>query len=133
RISPDLPLHYGDWTIPPGTPVSMTQMFIHDDASIFTSPKRFLPERWVGEIEGQDPAELRRFLVPFSRGTRQCVGINLAYAELYLTLGEMFGPEGVEMKLFETGAEDVEVVHDFFNPCARLDGKGVRVVVQGGA
>jgi len=133
RISPDLPLHYGDWTIPPGTPVSMTQMFIHDDASIFALPKRFLPERWLGEMEGQDPAQLRRFLVPFSRGTRQCVGINLAYAELYLALGKVFGLGGVEMALFETGKEDVEVVHDFFNPCARLDGNGVRVLVLGEA
>lgn len=34
------------------------------------------------------------------------------------------------MKLFETGMADVEVQHDFFNPSARLDSRGVRVLVE---
>lgn len=56
----------------------------------------------------------------------------LAYAELYLMLGTLFGPGGVgrRMQLWETGVEDVECAHDFFNPSPRLDSKGMRVVLQ---
>lgn len=142
RVSPDTALRYGDWVIPAGTPVSMTQMFIHNDAGIFESPEVFVPERWLpssasgdsgaGTVD-KDPSHLRRFLVPFSRGTRSCVGMNLAYAEIFLALGALFRPVGaggVELELFETDRSDVEVVHDFFNPSPRLDSKGVRVLVR---
>lgn len=47
-------------------------------------------------------------------------------------LGTLFGPGGVgrRMQLWETGVEDVECAHDFFNPSPRLDSKGMRVVLQ---
>lgn len=139
RVSPDTALRYGEWVIPAGTPVSMTQMFIHNDAGIFQSPSSFTPERWLpsstsGDSGAKDPSHLRKFLVPFSRGTRSCVGMNLAYAEIFLALGALFRPVGaggVELELFETDGSDVEVVHDFFNPSPRLDSKGVRVLVKG--
>ncbi|KAK7701576.1 hypothetical protein SLS57_011695 [Botryosphaeria dothidea] len=52
RISPDTALRVpgadeGVATIPPGTPVSMTQMFLHEDLSIFPEPTAFRPERWL--------------------------------------------------------------------------------------
>jgi cytochrome P450 len=67
-------------------------------------------------------------LVNFSRGTRACLGINLAYAEIYLTLAAVF--RRFDLELFETTREDVDIVHDFFSPSARLDSKGVRVLVK---
>ncbi|KAK5001880.1 hypothetical protein LTR39_006828, partial [Cryomyces antarcticus] len=54
--------------------------------------------------------------------------MNLAYAEIYLTLGALFGPRGgVEMELYETSRRDVDVVHDFFNPAPAAGSRGVRV------
>ncbi|KAF2144118.1 uncharacterized protein K452DRAFT_267281 [Aplosporella prunicola CBS 121167] len=134
RISPDTALHVPNYAlaIPPGTPVSMTQMLLHDNADIFGSPRAFLPHRWLGP----DAPELRRFLVPFSRGTRQCVGMNLAYAEIFLTLGRLFRPVGeggLALELWQTGRSDVDVAHDFFNPVPRLGSKGVRVLVGKGS
>ena len=132
RVSPDTALHYGDWVIPPGTPVSMTQMLVHNNPQIFTSPLTFLPERWLPDA-GPSSSLLKHFLVPFSRGTRQCVGINLAHAEIYLALGTIFRPigkGGLDLELFDTDRSDVDVAHDFFNPSARLDSKGVRVLVK---
>lgn len=134
RISPDTALHYRDWTIPPGTPVSMTNMFIHQDAALFPDPQTFCPDRWLDESDKYPPSqEARRYLVPFSRGTRACLGMNLAYAELFLVLGSMFKPvelDGLDMELFETEYTDVECVHDYFNPASRSDSLGVRVVVR---
>ncbi|OJD36070.1 cytochrome p450 [Diplodia corticola] len=164
RLSPDAPLRVVPGgapeavaTIPPGTPVSMTQMFLHDDASIFPEPAAFWPERWLLLSEGQEEegegegegegdrkeateggeatererelARMRRFLVPFSRGTRQCVGMNLAYAEMVLALAALARP-GLRLELWETGVEDVRVAHDWFNPAPRAGSKGVRVLVR---
>lgn len=122
RVSPDSALHYADWIIPAGTPVSMTSLLQHRDASLFPDPLRFDPERWMGE----GGRALERYLVPFSKGTRQCLGINLATAEIYLTLATVF--RRFEMRLWETGARDAEVVSDFFIPHGHADSRGVRVV-----
>lgn len=42
----------------------------------------------------------------------------------------MFAPGRFEFEFFETGAEDIEIVHDFFNACLSVDSKGVRVMVK---
>ncbi|KAL1605273.1 hypothetical protein SLS60_004821 [Paraconiothyrium brasiliense] len=148
RISPDTTLHYSgsfngrehEYAIPPGVPVSMTPMFMHLNANVFPNPHTFDPSRWVSPRSSSNEAgledeELKRrkaCLVPFSKGTRACAGMWLAYTELYVMLDALFGEKGVgrRMELFETGAEDVECVHDFFNPSPRLDSKGVRVVFR---
>lgn len=138
RVSPDEDLVYCDeergkeWVISKGTPVSMTQMFIHNNARFFRKPDQFLPERW---LPGSDPppSDLRKWLVPFSRGTRSCVGMNLAYAELFLTIAALFAPlmdGALDMELWKTEYSDIEVVHDFFNPSARLESPGVRVILK---
>ncbi|KAJ4297843.1 hypothetical protein N0V90_005739 [Kalmusia sp. IMI 367209] len=144
RISPDTALHYRsyynglnyDYTIPPGVPVSMTPMFMHLDPTVFPSPHTFDPQRWLSspgdEAEQEELMRRKQYLVPFSKGTRMCAGMHLAYAELYLMLGALFAPDGVgrKMELFDTGIEDVECMHDFFNPSPRLDSKGMRVVLK---
>ena len=134
RVSPDVDLAYGNYVIPSGTPVSMTNMFIHEDSKFFPRPKEFLPQRWLDECT-QFPSskEAKRFLVPFSRGTRACLGMNLAYAELFLTVGRAFQPVhkgGLDMELYKTHSSDVECVHDFFNPSAELGSMGVRVLIN---
>jgi len=138
RISPDLPLLYKQWRIPAGTPISMTNMFIHQDPEIFPNPNGFCPGRWLestcAEVSRFPPAQqARRFRLPFSKGTRACLGMNLAYSELFLVLGSLFKPTeqgGLEMELFKTSYVDVECVHDFFNPAARLNSPGIRVLVR---
>lgn len=54
---------------------------------------------------------------------------SLAYCELYLTLATLFAPGRFRFELFETGIEDVEVQHDFFNASQSLSSKGIRVKV----
>ena len=144
RISPDKAILFRDqhskkdWVIPPGTPVGMTSVLVHQDPSIFPDPYAFRPERWI-----ENP-RLDRFLMSFSKGSRLCLGINLAYAEMYLCLFGIFsrfgsgglggvrmsGDEGV-LELFETGMDDVEVRGDGFIPLASEGSQGVRVKVRG--
>ncbi|KAI9795009.1 MAG: hypothetical protein M1816_000029 [Peltula sp. TS41687] len=125
RVSPKAPLVYHDWIIPPGTPVGMSSFLIHDNPKHFPEPDQFKPERWLkgGNESGK---RLEKYLVNFSRGTRGCLGKELAYAEIYLTLATVF--RRFDMKLYETTRADVDFAHDFFNPSARLDSKGARVV-----
>jgi cytochrome P450 len=77
RCAPDRDTKYRDIVIPRGTPVSMSIPDIHDLPKLFPGSRRFMPERWLREerAEGMpDPAGLQRFLVPISKGTRQCLG-----------------------------------------------------------
>ncbi|TLD20674.1 hypothetical protein PspLS_08795 [Pyricularia sp. CBS 133598] len=120
RISPDKPLRYRVWEIPVGTPVSMTILLQHRDPSIFPEPEQFDPTRWLREPSPE------RYLVPFSRGTRSCIGINLANAEIYLTLAAVF--RRFDMTLHNTVARDVEVAHDYFLPHGHHDSKGVQIL-----
>ena len=144
RVSPEKPMRFIDrfgsgkeYLIPPQTPVGMTSFHIHHDESIFSDAESFIPERWI-----ENPG-LSRFLVSFSKGSRSCLGINLAYAEIYLCLAAIFrrfgsggkdgvreeGDEGI-LELFETGLKDVETAADFFVPMPVQGSEGIRIKVK---
>jgi cytochrome P450 len=60
----------------------MTSIHIHENPSIFPEPFKFKPERWLEKRpEGAPP--LDRYLISFSKGSRQCVGMT--YALLFLS------------------------------------------------
>ncbi|KAL0573598.1 hypothetical protein V5O48_008357 [Marasmius crinis-equi] len=73
--------------VPSGVIVGTSCVFLHQNPDGFPNPMEFSPERWLQP--GSRDLE-SRYLVPFSRGTRLCLGLNLAWAELYLILGNMF-------------------------------------------
>lgn len=125
RVSPDAPLVYKSWVIPPGTPVGMTSIFMHDNPEHFPNPEVFDPNRW---LNADSERRLGKYLVNFSKGTRSCLGMNLAKAEIYLTLAAVF--HRFDMELYETDRSDVDIVHDYFNPSPRHDSKGVRVLIK---
>ena len=124
RVFPDKTIVYQNTAVPTMTPISMSAPLIHDNPSLFPEPKTFTPERFL------EKPELKRYLMTFARGSRQCAGLNLAYAELYLGLAAVFRPGGVRLRFWETDVTDVETVHDFLNTSPRLDSKGIRVVVE---
>jgi len=121
RVAPDEVLCYQNWKIPAGTPIGMTSVLLHLDPAIFPSPQTFRPSRWL-----ENP-RLSRYLVSFSKGSRKCLGMNLAYAELYLCLCYII-MEFPDMKLFDTTVADVQIIADDFIP--RSSGRGVRVLMD---
>ena len=130
RIAQGRELQYRTWKIPPGTSVSMTGYILHTDPAIFPEPNEFRPERWMRQNRGDGGSGgLDKYLIPFGRGSRICLGMNLAYAELYLGLAAVVAR--FEMKLYQTGREDVDLAHDFVAGSARVGSKGIRVVVLG--
>lgn len=133
RVAPNVDVQYGDYTVPKGTTMGMTVMHIHQDERYFPNYAEFRPERWI------ENSHLDRFLMSFGGGSRACVGMNLAMAELYLTiagLASTFGSSGAKsegdkavLELFETDLSDVEIQGDEFFPRAKLDSKGMRIKV----
>lgn len=69
RVS-DKDLFYESWRIPAGTPVGMTVLLMHTDESIYPDPMCFDPERWLGDRKTSE-----KTFGPFSRGTRNCLGM----------------------------------------------------------
>jgi cytochrome P450 len=106
----------------------MTIPEISHDEDIFPDSHKFVPERWLDNPVTGEGIPLDRFMVSFGRGTRACLGVNLAWTELSLTLGMLF--RRYKFELHEADVTDVQLGHDFFIPVPRLDSKGVRVFVE---
>ncbi|KAL4990946.1 cytochrome P450 [Aspergillus falconensis] len=116
------PLTCSGVTIPAGTPVGMTSIFMHDNPAVFPEPREFRPERWL-ETDLETVQAMNRHFVPFSKGSRMCLGMNLAYAEIYLVLAVLF--RRYEILLRGVTREDIEMAHDFFDPVPREGARGL--------
>jgi hypothetical protein len=152
---PEEPLHFTDrstgqeWIIPPGTPIGMSIAQLHHDETNFPNSHEWIPERWIND-EGELDTKLDKYLLSFTRGSRQCLGMHLGYSELYLAISSvwsLYGSqagltetgekyEGVRFEgdigvldLFDTGMGDVELYGDSFLPLVRPGSQGIRVTV----
>ncbi|KAI9036290.1 uncharacterized protein KD926_002108 [Aspergillus affinis] len=115
RVAPTETLRYEDYTIPPGTPMSSISYFIHRDPILFPEPSTFNPERWLQDHEQTD--HLKRYIVNFSKGSRVCVGMSLAYAEMYLTIARLV--RCFDIELHDTTIEDLKIVSEKLLPVTR--------------
>ncbi|KAN0069103.1 Cytochrome P450 [Elaphomyces granulatus] len=145
---PRVPHHalaYGPYIIPARTPLSMTSYCVHHDETLFPNSHRFIPERWLDNPKVPAPhtlgqstigigprtstdSPLTRFLVSFTKGSRSCLGMNLAWAELYIALAAIV--RRCELSLFETELADVGFVRDMLVPHPRSGSKRLRVLVE---
>jgi cytochrome P450 len=122
RIATQETLQYGEWIIPQGTPVMQSAYLLHTNPEIFPDPFKFSPQRWL------DHPKLAKNLFAFGRGSRSCIGMNLAYAEVYMTLAYVL--RSFEMEPYETIKErDVETKNDCFIGMTDLKSLGIRVKV----
>ncbi|GKZ71882.1 hypothetical protein AnigIFM60653_001098 [Aspergillus niger] len=112
RVSPTEPLIYGKYIIPPGTPVGQSNYFAHRDPAMYPNPNAFDPYRWIhAEDENTNP---KPFYAPFSKGSRQCIGINLAYATLYLTVATLI--RRFDMEISDSTEDELRTARDFLIP-----------------
>ncbi|KAI2604653.1 putative Trichodiene oxygenase [Hypoxylon sp. NC1633] len=100
-------LMYGGWRIPSGTPVGMTTLLMHTDEKLYPDPMRFDPDHWM------DPAfAANAKFAPFSRGTRICLGMHLAWAEMYLIISALV--QHFSFTIENATATDFEMERDNF-------------------
>ncbi|KAF7190513.1 Cytochrome P450 monooxygenase [Pseudocercospora fuligena] len=115
-------IQYKEWYIPAGTPVSETIYFVLTDSTIFPDPDVFRPERWLDDGDG-----LRKYQVSFNIGSRQCIGQNLAYAEMYMATAALFSRFSFD--LHDTTSRNVAMEHDFFVAAPAKQYRGVKACV----
>ncbi|KAE8356476.1 Trichodiene oxygenase [Aspergillus coremiiformis] len=107
RVATQEALQYKTHMIPAGTPVSQSTYFVHSDPKLYPNPAKFDPERWIKAAE--DGIPLKKFITNFSHGSRQCIGYNMAFAEMYLALSRVV--QSYELELYDTTIDDVDVTH----------------------
>jgi cytochrome P450 len=109
RVVPDGGAVIDGRTIPGGTVVGMSTVMVHTSNEIFKNADVFDIDRWMGP----DAAGLDQWLVTFSKGPRSCLGINLAYCEMYIAMATLI--RSFELKLNGTTAAEL-VWRDTFLP-----------------
>ncbi|KAH8721567.1 benzoate 4-monooxygenase cytochrome P450 [Phaeosphaeriaceae sp. PMI808] len=94
-----------DYEVPAGTVVGVPMYVIHHHPAYFPAPFTFKPERWLESPVNppQAIALARKAFNPFSIGTRQCSGRNLAYLQLKLTLAHVLWRFDLRLALDEPG------------------------------
>ncbi|KAF2739407.1 putative cytochrome P450 [Polyplosphaeria fusca] len=112
------------YTVPPGTPMSMSIRDMHYNEELFPDPWDFKPERWLGPAAKEN----EKWFAPFNRGARSCVGRLLAMAELQMAMGNIFSKWDVRMSE-GVRRRDVEMEHDCFAPFPARDAPGVLIEV----
>ncbi|EFR03531.1 benzoate 4-monooxygenase cytochrome P450 [Nannizzia gypsea CBS 118893] len=111
RKSPKDVIEYGGYAIPPGTPVGMSSVIMHHSEDIFPESCSFVPERW---LDLQERKYLEKYMVSFSSGSRRCLGMNLAKAEIFITASTIF--RRFDFEMCNTTLEDIQIHHDLFIP-----------------
>lgn len=83
-------------TIPAGTTISCQPYLMHRIEEIFPNADNWIPERWMPK-EGESDAEhksrttnMQRYMMPFGRGVRMCLGMNVAVIEMKLALANLY-------------------------------------------
>ncbi|KAJ4483055.1 cytochrome P450 [Lentinula edodes] len=104
----------GGLKLPPGTIVEMSHLLLHMNPEAFPDPRTFNPDRWLLEAS---TSKMGLDFAPFSKGPRICLGMNLAWCELYLIFGNIFRKLDLSLFVTEDTIEDFGKDHyDYFIP-----------------
>ncbi|KAJ1963219.1 hypothetical protein IWQ62_003285 [Dispira parvispora] len=104
RTIPDQGATIGGYYIPPGYNLGIPVYSINHSPLYWDKPNEFIPERW---LEG-DAAQMKQNTITFLSGPRGCLGRNLAYMELYLTVANLL--RNFHVKFVNPDNPDVEPV-----------------------
>ncbi|KAL6703424.1 hypothetical protein ACN47E_009683 [Coniothyrium glycines] len=127
-------LYRGEWNkrsvqcmIPRGYAIGMSAFITHHDEQAFPNSYEFIPERWLDEQNARRK-DVERSMLAFSKGSRSCLGMNLALCELHICLSALVLRVLPHMRLTDTTIADISYDHDMFIPMTK-DNRGVRVIM----
>ncbi|KAI0451348.1 isotrichodermin C-15 hydroxylase [Xylaria acuta] len=89
RTTNDRNVIIADKVVPPQTSVTMNLWAAYRDPINFHRPLEFIPERWVKETPPEFLNDDKTVFKPFSVGPRDCIGKNLAWAQMRLILAHL--------------------------------------------
>ena len=141
RVAPDEDLVYNTpdaqtFIIPRGTAVGMAAPIVNRHPTLYgPDPDDFRPDRYL------ESPKLLKYQMSFSKGTRQCIGMNLAYQELQSFIAgifrryDLYDPEkkeqsGPTLELYKTSRADVTMHADYITPAPVEGSKGLRVLIR---
>ncbi|KAG8169190.1 hypothetical protein KVR01_001939 [Diaporthe batatas] len=75
RIATQEELVFKGKAIPKGWAIGMSSAVMHHNEDIFPDSGSFLPDRWI-DSRGNKRCDLEKYILSFSRGSRQCLGIQ---------------------------------------------------------
>lgn len=94
--------------VPGDTIVYVHHWSAYSSPANFRDPEKFVPERWLGDPMYAD--DRRGVVHPFSVGPRNCIGMNLAHAEMRLILARILWNFDLELcKQSQEWAEKLRV------------------------
>ncbi|KAJ5806541.1 Cytochrome monooxygenase lcsI [Penicillium pulvis] len=76
--------------VPEGVSVGGAHYSTYRAESLFTDAESFIPERWLDNRDERFESDNRAALTVWSLGPRNCLGKNLAYAEMRLIIAKVF-------------------------------------------
>ena len=95
------------------TSISISPYSIHTNEGYFKNAEVFNPDHWLDP----DAGELDRAMISFSRGSRSCLGISLAMAELNLTFSSLV--RRFDVAFHDLGKDDILDFKDSFIPVTK--------------
>ena len=110
-------MQLGRWALPKGQMVIASLYLVHDNERLWPNPRRFDPERFVGDRPDN------RSWIPFGGGARRCIGAAFAHLEMNVVLRTLLR----DFRLEPTHAKD-ERWHS--RGVAYAPAKGGRAVVH---
>lgn len=105
RLVPKGGMYVGGEWLEGGTTVSISTHTLHRDSSIFhENPDAYVPERWLRP----DANAMQRGFLAFSQGGRGCIGRNIAYFEMTLTIAVLVSRYDIQLREegWELGLEE---------------------------
>lgn len=99
RVTPEpytVTVHGEKVVVPKGTTISVQPYLVHREPAVFPQPETWIPERWLPQEHEthnnfQERIKLQqKWMMPFGKGIRMCLGMNLAIVEMKLALANMY-------------------------------------------
>ena len=111
----------------------MTPHLILIDKNIFPSPRIFKPERWIDDpADTTSPSKtsrLDKYIVAFGKGSCNCIGMHIAYAQFYMSIAAVM--ERYTLEMYQTDEKDVTPSRDLFTAGVGVESEGIKVIVHG--